>query len=668
MVYEFYKKERKKCFKVYYALFFLTVFFTASVQAQVTIGSDTPPKKGALLDLNQNYSSQSNAQVNSQKGLGLPRVSLVSSTSLAPMVETPTAGDSAAHIGLTVYNVTTDAGAGLAQGVYTWSGYQWVKILSSDDVVNNAWLTTGNAGTDSTQNFLGTTDAEPLRFRVNNAPAGHIGSSDTVNYNAIGRGALAANTAANNNAFGLNALGSNTTGTANTAVGSLALRDNITGTDNTAAGHNALLKNTGSGNTAMGSNSMSANVTGLDNTAVGLMSLNGTGGDANTAVGAGALQFSTSSYNTAVGFIALGGSANNSGTYNVAVGSSASFSNTSGTYNVAVGSSALFSNTSGSSNVAVGYSALVNSTGGNNTAIGYQAGSGITTGANNIAIGSNTGFTTTGTSNQLNIGNAIFGTGISGTAATPAGNIGIRTVPFTNRVLHVNASSNPLRFQNLPAPPDASTALNSLVIDGNGDVYASQASSAGQIIRIELEETTGVNTGTNPDYGGTNANGDQRPIRIVNVESQTPSRAPNGSSNYINTIRGAHFRWNYAAGAGNGAPSRTTDQVILPIGVYKVTLRIVGMFSGSAHDNTLFIKAIVDGNEYSLSNNAMNSEETATFLYEDFINITDREQSLDFTVDTKDGTANTFQIVPGATPGNSTGVSIRSLLLIERLR
>ncbi len=530
MLYEFYQKEKRNYFRVCYTLFFLTVFFAASVQAQVTIGSNTPPKTGALLDLNQNYSSQSNTQVNSQKGLGLPRVSLTSLTSLAPMVETPTAEDSLAHIGLTVYNVTSDAGTGLTQGVYTWNGPQWVRILNSGDVANNTWLTTGNADTNRAENFLGTTDNQPLVFRVNNTRAGYI----SANYNSIGPGALANNT-------------------------------------------------TGTGNNAMGNNALAAN-------------------------------------------------------------------------------------TSGNSNTAIGYSALAaNTTGSSNVAIGYQAGSGTATGSNNIAIGSNTGFTTTGTSDQLNIGNAIFGTGINGTTATPAGNIGIRTVPFTNRVLHVNANSNPLRFQNLPAPPDASTALNSLVIDGNGDIYASQASSAGQIIRIELEETTG-DAGTNPDYGGTSANGNERPVRIVNVENQTPSRAPNNSSNYINTIRGAHFRWNYGAGADNGAPARTTDQVILPPGVYKVTLRIVGSFNNSAQDNTLFIKAIVDGKEYSLSNNAANSRETVTFLYEDFIIITDREQSLDFTVDTKDGTQNTFQIVPGASPGNSTGVSIRSLLLIERLR
>jgi hypothetical protein len=48
-----------------------TLFFlTQSIQAQVTIGSDTEPNKDALLDLKQNNTGSSS------KGLLLPRVSL----------------------------------------------------------------------------------------------------------------------------------------------------------------------------------------------------------------------------------------------------------------------------------------------------------------------------------------------------------------------------------------------------------------------------------------------------------------------------------------------------------------------------------------------------------------------------------------------------------------
>jgi hypothetical protein len=41
---------------------------------------------------------------------------------------------------------------------------EWVRLLGGGD----AWLLTGNAGTDPAVNFLGTTDNQPLCIRVNN--------------------------------------------------------------------------------------------------------------------------------------------------------------------------------------------------------------------------------------------------------------------------------------------------------------------------------------------------------------------------------------------------------------------------------------------------------------------------------------------------------------------
>jgi hypothetical protein len=51
-----------------------------------------------------------------------------------------------------------------------WNGSDWV--CGSDDVGTNgaaAWLLQGNTGTNPNQNFLGTTDNQPLELRVNNA-------------------------------------------------------------------------------------------------------------------------------------------------------------------------------------------------------------------------------------------------------------------------------------------------------------------------------------------------------------------------------------------------------------------------------------------------------------------------------------------------------------------
>src|SRR6266513_3234742 len=42
------------------------------------------------------------------------------------------------------------------------------------------WLLNGNNGTNSANNFIGTTDDQPLRFRVNNTWAGEISSAGNM--------------------------------------------------------------------------------------------------------------------------------------------------------------------------------------------------------------------------------------------------------------------------------------------------------------------------------------------------------------------------------------------------------------------------------------------------------------------------------------------------------
>ena len=39
------------------------------------------------------------------------------------------------------------------------------------------WNLTGNAGTNPSTNFIGTTDAQPLKFRVGNTASGEINST-----------------------------------------------------------------------------------------------------------------------------------------------------------------------------------------------------------------------------------------------------------------------------------------------------------------------------------------------------------------------------------------------------------------------------------------------------------------------------------------------------------
>jgi len=124
----------------------------AGLQAQnVGIGTATP-HPSARLHIEDNA-----------RGLLIPNVALTATNVAAPVTSPATS--------LLVYNTAT-AGTGataVTPGFYYWDGSQWVRLASGGAGGGNAWLLTGNAGTSPAVNFLGTTDAQPLVIRVNNA-------------------------------------------------------------------------------------------------------------------------------------------------------------------------------------------------------------------------------------------------------------------------------------------------------------------------------------------------------------------------------------------------------------------------------------------------------------------------------------------------------------------
>lgn len=82
-----------------------------TMNAQVTIGSESSPNNNALLDLKENSSGTST------KGLLLPRVTLSSTTSFSPL---------SAHVaGMTVYNTATTGD--VTPGYYINDGTRWVR-------------------------------------------------------------------------------------------------------------------------------------------------------------------------------------------------------------------------------------------------------------------------------------------------------------------------------------------------------------------------------------------------------------------------------------------------------------------------------------------------------------------------------------------------------------
>ncbi|HYV93832.1 MAG TPA: tail fiber domain-containing protein [Chitinophagales bacterium] len=218
--------------------------------------------------------------------------------------------------GLLIYQTNT------TPGFYYYSGSAWTAVSAK----SKGWNLTGNSGTNPTVDFLGTTDAQPLVFKVNNQKAGYIDLN----------GCCAGSNS--NTGFGFETLNSNT-GSANSSFGYQALSFNTTGFQNTAAGSQALSSTTsGYANTALGEETLLSNTTGYYNTATGCQSLNAnTTGFGNVADGVSALAFNTIGlYNTAGGRSALQN--NNTGNYNVATGMEALFGNTTGNYNTAIGS------------------------------------------------------------------------------------------------------------------------------------------------------------------------------------------------------------------------------------------------------------------------------------------------------------------------------------------
>jgi trimeric autotransporter adhesin len=370
------------------------VLFSTLLVAQSVGINTTTPDSSAILDIKS-----------STKGMLIPRTSTVSRQAIVNPAN-----------GLMLYDTTTSS-------FWFYDAAAWKEITTT----SNVWNITGNTGTDTAVNFIGTLDDNPLLFRINNMHAGILDSTSQntafgyraldsavfipLQFNtAFGYKALLNNVEGNlNTAIGGNALRLNKTGFSNTAVGTGSLFSNTTGPGNTANGYGSLFSNTiGTGNTANGYRALYNNTTGNFNVAVGLDALYGnTSGDYNTAVGSYALNYKTTgSYNTAVGGYALysdtSGNYNTSvgygslflnknGSFNTAVGEASGYNNTTGYSNTTVGYAALNLNTTSSDNVAVGDSALLKSTGGFNTAVGTMSLVNLLNGSGNVALGYNSG-------------------------------------------------------------------------------------------------------------------------------------------------------------------------------------------------------------------------------------------------------------------------------------
>lgn len=147
-------------------LFVLSCGFTFS---QVGVGTTTP--NGAL-----DVSSSTN-------GFVPPRVALTATNVQAPVIN-PQGGVIPA--GTIVWNTAT-AGASpnnVAPGLYYWNGTRWVAFAGSPGGLD--WSLNGNSGTTAGTNFLGTTDAQDVRFHTNSTERARILSGGTLGVNSAG--------------------------------------------------------------------------------------------------------------------------------------------------------------------------------------------------------------------------------------------------------------------------------------------------------------------------------------------------------------------------------------------------------------------------------------------------------------------------------------------------
>lgn len=273
------------------------------------------------------------------------------------------------------------------------------------------WSLSGNSGASGS--FLGTTDNNALRFKVNNNNSGFVNPSS--NSTAFGQWALDYSWGDGNTAFGSSVLARNTSGIQNTAMGLNSLINNKTGHNNVAIGAWTMVSNMdGYFNTAIGTNALYSNTSGFSNTGVGFSALNkNTTGLHNTALGYEALIVTAgANLNTAVGSKAM--HSNTTGWYNAAVGSQSMELNTTGQENAAFGPGALYSNTTGSKNTAIGSDAgWSNISGAENTSVGNEALAGSIDGSWNIAVGTRALWSTHNASGDPNIsgGDKTYGYG-----------------------------------------------------------------------------------------------------------------------------------------------------------------------------------------------------------------------------------------------------------------
>ena len=360
-----------------YYFFFLVLLLSSLELIAQNVGINNPtPHASAICDM-----------VSTDKGILIPRMTSAQRIAIV-----------APAVGLLVYDL------GATKFMY-FDGAIWQTVGGAV----NAWGLSGNSG-NGPANFIGTTDNQPIQFKINNQRSGYIDNIDgpfTGRNVFLGYQSGLNNTSAgfDNVYIGFKSGLSNTDGEFNTALGSYALQNASNSYSNTAIGSYAMQNaSTSVQSTAVGTGALTTATTGNYNQVFGYHAMFSTAaaGTFNCAYGYESLLNNTGGYNCGYGNWSL--KLNTTGTLNSAFGYSSLFSNINGTSNAAFGESSLSSNTTGSYNCGFGaYSGFVNATGSNNTSMGsYSLRNSL--GSNNLALGFQSAMTHTSYSNCTFLG------------------------------------------------------------------------------------------------------------------------------------------------------------------------------------------------------------------------------------------------------------------------
>lgn len=144
----------------------LALLGLVQANGQMKIGSNpTQIHKASILELESN-----------QQGLLLTRIGDFS------LINTAIGGDNVD--GMVVYYTGASADG---PGLYMRKDGNWVKIASAADAASN-WSLKGNAGTDPANNFVGTTDAQPLVFKTAGTERLKLTADGKIVTSAVGAG------------------------------------------------------------------------------------------------------------------------------------------------------------------------------------------------------------------------------------------------------------------------------------------------------------------------------------------------------------------------------------------------------------------------------------------------------------------------------------------------